>query len=133
MTHGQLYPMCTLPRCNNLPWLSKNLQRAMKKWNKRNTRMCETRLHLYSENCKQSFFARNINNGERFWKTMKYLRKEHSTIPILQLDGKYADNELDKANVSKDYFSTCFNVSLPPLSGPYGSAEHLDLLGVSQE
>jgi len=44
-----------------------------------------------------------------------------------QLDGKCADNELDKANMLKDYISTRFNVSLPPPSGPYMSAEHVDL------
>ena len=46
-----------------------------------------------------------------------------------QLDGKCADNELDKVNMLEDYFSTCFNVSLSSLSGPYESAEHLYLLG----
>jgi len=46
-----------------------------------------------------------------------------------QLDGKCADNELDKANMLKDYISTHFSVSLPPPSGPHVSAEHQDLLG----
>ena len=36
---------------------------------------------------------------KQFWKTMKYLRREQSTIPTLQLDGKCADNELDKAKI----------------------------------
>ena len=52
-------------------------------------------------NCKQSFFARNINNGEIFWKTMKYLRKNNQQS---QLDGKCADNELDKAKCQKIIF-----------------------------
>ena len=46
-----------------------------------------------------------------------------------QLDGKCADNQLDKVNLLEDYFSTCFSVSLSFLSGPYKSAEYLDLFG----
>ena len=87
------------------------------------------------KNSKQSFFARNINSGNKkqFWKTMKYLRKEQSTIPTLQLGDRCADNDLDKANMLNNHFSNCFNTSLPPLSGPYESAEHLHLLERSQE
>ena len=85
------------------------------------------------KNSKQSFFARNINSGNKkqFWKTMKYLRKEQSTIPTLQLGDRCADNDLDKANMLNNHFSNCFNTSLPP--GPYESAEHLHLLEGSQE
>ena len=61
---------------------------------------------------------------------MNYLRKEHSTIPALHPDGKY---EFDKANMLNNYFSTCFNTSLPPLSGSYGTAEHLELLEGTHE
>ena len=87
------------------------------------------------KNSKQSFFAKNINSGNKkqFWKTMKYLRKEQSTIPTLHLGDRCADNDLDKANMSNNHFSNCFNTSLPPLSGPYESAEHLHLLEGSQE
>lgn len=61
---------------------------------------------------------------------MNYLRKEHSTIPALHPDGKY---EFDKANMLNNYFSTCFNTSLPPLSGSYETAEHLELLEGTHE
>ena len=142
-------PKCTLPRHKNLPWLSKNLKRAMQKWNSlfrrarssgstelwRKYKRMRNKVTSILKNSKQSFFARNINSGNKkqFWKTMKYLRKEQSTIPTLQLGDRCADNDLDKANMLNNHFSNCFNTSLPPLSGPYESAEHLHLLEGSQE
>ena len=38
-----------------------------------------------------------------------------------------------KANMLNNYFSTCFNASLPPLSGSYETAEHLELLEGTHE
>ena len=49
------------------------------------------------------------------------------------LGEKYADNEFDKANMLNNYFSTCFSTSLPPLSGSYETAEHLELLEGTHE
>ena len=49
----------------------------------------------------------------------------NSQIPTLQLGDRCADNDLDKANMLNNH---CFNTSLPPLSGPFESAEHMDLL-----
>jgi len=76
----------------------------------------------------QTVILCNSGSKKQFWNTVKYLRKEQ-LINNQQLDGKCADNELDKANMLKDYISTHFSVSLPPPSGPFVSAEHLDLLG----
>ena len=49
----------------------------------------------------------------------------NSQIPTLQLGDRCADNDLDKANMLNNH---CFNTSLPPLSGLFESAEHMDLL-----
>ena len=133
-------PKCTLPRRKNLPWLSKNLKRAMQKRNTlfrrakssgsaeiwRKYKGMRNKVTSMLRDSKQSFFTRHINNGNKkqFWKTMKYLRKEQSTIPSLRSGGTSADNELDKANMLNNYFSTCFNTSLPPLSGTFESVEH---------
>ena len=112
-------PKCTLPRHKNLPWLSKNLKRAMQKWNSlfrrarssgstelwRKYKRMRNKVTSVLKNSKQSFFARNVNSGNKkqFWKTMKYLRKEQSTIPTLQLGDRCADNDLDKANMLNNH------------------------------
>ena len=64
--------------------------------------------------------------------TMKYLRKDQSTIPSLQSGDARADNDLDKANMLNNYFSQCFNTSLPPLSESTAT-EHLDFSEGSSE
>ena len=141
-------PKCTLPRRKNLPWLSKNLKRAMQKRNtlfkkakssgsavlQRKYKRMRNKVTAILRNSKQSFFARNINNGskKKFWKTMKYLRKDQSTIPSLQSGDARADNDLDKANMLNNYFSQCFNTSLPPLSESTAT-EHLDFSEGSSE
>ena len=120
-------PKCTLPRHKNLPWLSKTLKREMQKRNSlfrrarssgstelwRKYKRMRNKVTSILKNSKQSFFARNINSGNKkqFWKTMKYLRKEQSTIPTLQLGDRCADNDLDKANMLNNHFSNCFNTS----------------------
>ena len=54
---------------------------------------------------------------KQFWKTMKYLRKEQNTIPVLSHDdGSSAHNDNDKANMLNNFFSQCFNTKLPPLT-----------------
>ena len=56
-----------------------------------NTKECITKLRLYSE-ILNSHFLQEISTVETKSNSMKYLRKEQSTIPALHLGGKYADN-----------------------------------------
>ena len=63
---------------------------------------------------------------------MKYLRKDQSTIPSLQSGDARADNDLDEANMLNNYFSQCFNTSLPSLSESTAT-EHLDLVKEAQK
>ena len=63
-------------------------------------------------------YFKNLNprDPKKFWKAVKYLNKQHSTIPTLQYGEQTANNDRQKAKMLNAYFSTCFNRSHPPLS-----------------
>ena len=63
-------------------------------------------------------YFKNLNprDPKMFWKAVRYLNKQHSTIPTLQYGEQTANNDRQKAEMLNAYFSTCFNRSHPPLS-----------------
>ena len=65
----------------------------------------------------KKLFFNNLNaaSQKQFWKTMKYLRKEQSTVLVLSHDDCTANNDKDKASMLNKFFSQCFNTVLPPL------------------
>ena len=81
MTHGQLYPMCTLPRCNNLPWLSKNLQQAMKKRNKR-IQGCVKQDYTYIKKLQAVILCKKHQQWRNILEDNEVSQKEQSTIPV---------------------------------------------------
>ena len=92
--------------CNNSPWLSNSLKQAI----------CMLR------NSKQSFFAVVARSSLEHSEV-----SQEKVISNQQLDGKCADNELEK--------KTCWNIIILHVSiiiatpvWPYESAEHLDLI-----
>ena len=124
-------PKGTLPKRQNLPWLSKNLIQAMRKRNylyrraKRTGvprdmgqyRTARNKTVTMLRNAKKAFFNKlNTADKKQFWKTMKYLWKEQNTIPVLSHNGSSAHNDNDKANMLNNLFSQCFNTKLPPLT-----------------
>ena len=58
-------------------------------------------------NSKQVFLNGNVNttNKKQFWKTMKYMRLDKSTIPTLSLDDNEAISDKDKSTMLNSYFS----------------------------
>ena len=129
---GSCIPKGVLPKKKNLPWLTKNLTRAMhkRKWLYRRARKTgqsawkkkykaarnETLKMLRKE--KQDYFDKYVNNvsTKQFWKTMKYLRKDAVSIPtLIDNDHNKAIEDQDKANMLSSFFSKCFYSSLPPL------------------
>ena len=53
-------------------------------------------------NAKKAFFNKlNTADKKLFWKTIKYLRKEQRTVPVLPHDGLSAHNDNDKVNILK--------------------------------
>ena len=119
-------PKGTLPKRQNLPWLSKNLLRAMRKRNRLYKRakrsgapvhMTRNKVVMMLRTDKKLFFNNlNAANNKQFWKTMKYLRKEQSSVPVLSHAGCTANNDKDKASMLNNFFSQCFNKELPPLT-----------------
>ena len=67
-------------------------------------------------NGKKRFFQNlNPHNNKQFWKAMKYLRKQTSSIPNLSYNNVVSSMDQEKANMLNDYFSKCFNRSQPSL------------------
>ena len=77
-----------------------------------------------------------FGGSAELWRKYKGMQnKVTSTVIIrilrmIQFNIKYFYREFMMFN---NHFSNCFNTSLPPLSGPYESAEHLHLLEGCQE
>ena len=56
-------------------------------------------------------------NAKQFWGAVKNLiGKSSSSIPVLRRDGEEACTVHAKATILNNYFSSCFNQSMPPLS-----------------
>ena len=129
-------PKQTLPRRRNLPWMSRNLVRAMRKQNRlykqarkhrnpsllncykreRNRVVCELR------RAKRDYYFRNLNpnNTKQFWKTVKLMNKQKTSIPTLNRNGMAANEDSEKANMLNQYFSECFSMAeLPLANGDY--------------
>ena len=64
-----------------------------------------------------SFVFQNLNphNNKQFWKAMKYLCKQISSIPNLSHNNVVSSMDQEKANMLNDHFSKCFNRSQPSL------------------
>ena len=84
-------------------------------WNKFKTMRNKVTSMLH--NSKHLFFDRNVNTKDKkqFWKTIKYMRTEPSTIPTLTLDDSETSSDKGKSSMLNTYFSDCFNRLLPPL------------------
>ena len=55
-----------------------------------------------------------LPQSRKFWKAIKYLNKQQSTIPTLQQGEQTASTDQQKAALLNSYFSACFNRSHPP-------------------
>ena len=75
-------------------------------------------------------YFKNLNprDSKNFWKAVKYLSKQQSTIPTLQHGEQTANTDLQKAELLNTFFSTTFNKSHPPLTAfspvPPTSSQH---------
>ena len=69
---------------------------------------------------KQTFFNQRLNNADTktFWKTVRFLNRDYSSIPTL-LDGDgttTVESSSAKAACLNNVFYTCFNQNYPPLT-----------------
>ena len=74
---------------------------------------------------KQTFFNQRLNNAKTFWKAIRLLNCDYSSIPTL-LDGdgsNTVESSSAKAMCRNNFFYTCFNHNYPPLTD---AAQDLD-------
>ena len=126
-------PHFHLPKKRNAPWLTKHIVKQIRKRNStfKAAKASHNPAHLAKykklrnnitkllKKAKASFFKNlNPSNPKQFWKTVKYLNKQQSTIPVLHHQGVTASSSTEKANMLNNFFSECFNKSCPPLNVP---------------
>ena len=61
------------------------------------------------------FNTLSSTNKKQFWKAIKCLSKQKSTIPTLMLNDMSASTNSAKAKMLNDFFSSCFNPAVRPL------------------
>ena len=113
-------PKKVLPSRRNLPWLNKDVRSAMRK---RNTifkkagysaKFRSARIRVIGMLCRaKANYFKNLNprDSKQFWKAVKYLNKQQSTITTLQHDEQTDNTDLQKAELLNTFFSTTFNKS----------------------
>ena len=128
-------PQQTLKRRRNLPWLTTRHIRkqnaafqAARKSGKPEHHSKFKKLHnkvvRLMRSVKSSYFqGLNPKDKKQFWKAIKYLNKHQSTIPILNYQDTTAESNSKKASLLNEFFSTCFNRDIPPLS-PANTSQH---------
>ena len=124
-------PQQTLRRRRNVPWLTKNITRHIRKRNaafQAATKSGKPEHHAkykklrnkvvkLMRSAKSSYFQTlNPKDNKQFWKAVKYLNKQQSTIPTLHYQDTVAESNFEKASLLNEFFSTCFNRDIPPLS-----------------
>ena len=123
-------PQQSLKRRRNVPWLTKNITRHIRMRNAAfqaarksakpaqysKFRRLRNKIVKMIRNAKSSYF-KNLNprNKKQFWKAVKYLNKQQSTIPTLHHHGTAAVTDSEKASLLNECFSACFNRDTPPL------------------
>ena len=123
-------PQQILRRRRNVPWLTKNIIRYIRKRNAAfqassksgkpehhsKYRKLRNKVVILMRSAKSSYFERlNPKDKKQFWKAIKYLNKLQSTIPILNYQDSTAESNSEKASLLNEFFSTCFNRDIPPL------------------
>ena len=64
-------------------------------------------------------------SSKDFWKAVKNLNGRQCSLPTLNHSGETATSDNEKATMLNNFFSSCFNQSIPPIS-PSGGSERLD-------
>ena len=115
----------------NVPWLTKSITSHIKKRNaafqatKKRARpkslakykKLRNRVVKMLREAKCSYLKQlNVMNKREFWKAVKVLSKQQSMIPTLHHQHVIAETNYEKATMLNDYFLTCFNRSVSPLS-----------------
>ena len=119
----QCIPEVTLKQGSNLPWLSKELRKVFRARNKAFKRAKCTGLpshhsrynHLRNKATSmlrkgKSQYFKNLDTSDckMFWKTIKSITRNKSTIPSLEHNGAAISDDQEKAEVLNSFFAECF-------------------------
>ena len=132
----QCIPKGSLPRRKCAPWVSKQIVSAIRKCNTYYCRANQTgRYELLSKyKHLRNKVVHMVKRGKRdylnnlksasskdFWKAVKNLNGRQCSVPTLNHSGVTASSDSKKATMLNDFFSSCFNQSIPPISLTCGS------------
>ena len=124
-------PKAQVPKRKNLPWLTKDIVRLIRRRNYyyrryQRSKCSKDKLKYQSLRNKvvnmlrdsKSKFFNNLNpkSSKSFWSAVKYLNKQESSIPTLITNECSTETDEDKADLLNTYFAECFNRSQPSLS-----------------
>ena len=124
-------PKAQVPKRKNLPWLTKEIVRLIRRRNyyyRRYQRLKCSKDKLKYQSLRnkvvnmlrdsKSKFFNNLNpkSSKSFWSAVKYLNKQESSIPTLITNECSTETDEDKADLLNKYFAECFNRSQPSLS-----------------
>ena len=117
-------PQTTLRARRNLPWLTKQVIQAIRKRDAifRRSKKCRSPV-IYQKyraarnkvtalirlNKKKFFQSLRTSDAKNFWKAIKLMTKQDSTVPTLVYNGLTFEANSDKANILNTYFHDCFN------------------------
>ena len=125
-------PKGVLPKRKHPPWITKQIRNAIYKRNQlfRKFRISNdlrtfsryknlrNRVTSMLRKGKKTYMnSLQSANAIQFWRAVKHLNgKSVSSIPVLRRDGEEACTDRAKAVMLNNFFSSCFNQSMPPLT-----------------
>ena len=117
-------PQSVLKARKNLPWLTKPVVQAMRKhnsyfraakrsndnllWNKYKSIRNKV-VELLRRGKRQYFYNLQTSTTKEFWKVIKVINKQESTIPTLWDNNTPVTTSSGKADLLNRYFLDCFN------------------------
>ena len=119
------------PKRRNRPWINKSISQSIRRKNaafKRAKNANSPRLWMYYKRtrnrvtsqlrlAKKKFFNNlNLSNPKSFWKSIKALNSQDTSVGTLYHNGNPCATDEQKANALNDYFTSCFNRSSPPVT-----------------
>ena len=119
------------PKRRNRPWINKSISQCIRRKNAafktaKNTNSPRIWMHYkHIRNrvtsqlwlAKKKFFNNlNLSNPKSFWKSIKALDDQDTSVGTLNHNGNLCATDEQKANALNDYFTSCFNGSSPPVT-----------------
>ena len=117
----QCIPKGSLPGRKCTPWISKQIVSAIRKRNTCYHRAKQTGsrnkvVHMVKRGKRDYLNNLKSASSNNFWKAVKNFNGRQCSIPTLNHSGVTASSDSEKVTMLNDFFSSCFNQSIPPIS-----------------